>query len=357
MEPRGLNRAATRAGSSDSTSRNDTIANETALPAFAKRRTLPGYLGVAARGFLMGSADVVPGVSGGTMAFILGIYEELINSIRAIARGPFLNALRRGRIGAALAAVNTPFLLSLVIGIFAAIVLLAPGIEWLLRNRPVYIWSFFFGLVLASVVSVSKRIPRWTPALIVALLIGAVGAYFLVGLVPVATPSTWWFLFASGALAICAMILPGISGSFILVLLGKYQELVAAVNQRDIVTLFWPALGAFIGLVTFAQLLGWLFRRYHDMTVAVLTGFMLGSLRKVWPWKEVVDSITDRHGEIIPTVERNLMPSLMVDGSFNGEVGIALLLALIGLVVVIGIDWWANRLEASPHGTAEVVPQ
>ena len=315
-------------------------ASQSANP-FAKTRSLLGYLGVLLRGFFMGSADVVPGVSGGTMAFILGIYEELIESIRMVARPPFLRALISFRLGDAMRLINFPFLATIFAGILLAILTLAPGIEWMLVNQPVLIWSFFFGLVLASVFSVSKRIAQWNLGLYIALALGTIGAYVIVGLVPVQTPETWWFLFISGAIAICAMILPGISGSFILVLLGKYQYLVSAVNQRDFVPLIWAALGAAVGIVSFAQLLSWLFRRYHDLTVAVLTGFMLGSLRKVWPWKETLSFITDRHGEIIPTVERNILPV------FGIEVVYGLLLALVGLALVLGIDFVANRKQAT----------
>ena len=304
-----------------------------AAPQFGRDRTWRDYIGLAARGFVMGSADVVPGVSGGTMAFILGIYEELVMSIRAGARAPFWRALLRLDIRAALTAVNAPFLLAVLAGIAVAILTLASGLEWLLENRPVMIWSFFFGLVLASIVTVRKRIRRWTPALYAALIAGAVGAYFLVGAVPVQTPETAWFLFLSGMLAICAMILPGISGSFILVLLGKYQFVLAAVNQRDIVSLGILGIGSVVGIVTFAQGLAWLFKRYHDLTVALLIGLMAGSLRKIWPWKETVATIIDRHGEILPTVERNYLPPAWTD-----EVFLALGLALLAIAVVMALD-------------------
>jgi putative membrane protein len=303
-----------------------------------KARTPAEYAGLVARGFLMGSADVVPGVSGGTMAFILGIYEELIDSIRAVARPPFWKALVGLRIGEALKAVNAGFLIALLSGILLAVLSLAKGLEWLLENQPVYLWSFFFGLVLASVWTVGKRIPRWPPLLIGALLVGAVGAYILVGLVPLQTPETPWFLFLSGALAICAMILPGISGSFILVLLGKYQFVLGAVNDRDFVTIAIVGAGAVIGLVTFAQVLGWLFKRYHDLAIALLTGLMVGSLRKIWPWKEVLATITDRHGALIPTVEANILPA-----TFGSEVVIALGLAILGFVLVLLLDKLANQ--------------
>ncbi len=312
-------------------------------PSFAKKRSLAWLFGVMVRGFCMGSADVVPGVSGGTMAFIMGIYEELIDSIRMVGRPPFIRALLGFRLGEAMRLINFPFLASLIFGILLAVITLAPAIEWMLTNQPVLIWSFFFGLVLASVFSVSKRIPHWNLQLVIALALGTLGAYALVGLVPAQTPETWWFLFISGALAICAMILPGISGSFILVLLGKYQYILGAVNQRDLLPLIWTALGCAVGIVSFAQLLSWLFRRYHDLTVAVLTGFMLGSLRKVWPWKEVLNFITDRHGEIIPTVEQNILPPLTTNGTFNMEIAFALLCAFVGLALVLIIDYAANR--------------
>ena len=303
-----------------------------------QNRTLKGYFALAARGFAMGCADIVPGVSGGTMAFILGIYEELVLSIRAGARKPFWQALLRLNLPAALDAVNARFLAAVLAGIAVAVVTLASWLEWILKNHPVLIWSFFFGLVLASIVTVRKQIKGWNAQLFGALAAGAVGAYFVVGAVPVQTPESAWFLFLSGMLAICAMILPGISGSFILVLLGKYQFVLASVNQRDFASLAIVGAGAVVGIVTFAQVLAWLFKRYHDLTIAVLIGLMAGSLRKIWPWKETVASIIDRHGEVLPTVERNLLPA-----TWNSEVAIALALSLAGFAIVIAL----NRLSQS----------
>lgn len=288
----------------------------------------------------MGAADVVPGVSGGTMAFILGIYEELIESIREFGQPPFLRALIRFRLREVFTIINWRFLLAVVGGILLAILTLARLLEWLLETHPTLIWSFFFGLVFASVIAVARRITRWRPTLWAAIILGTVFAFILVGLVPLQTPETWWFLFLSGAVAICAMILPGISGSFILVLLGKYAYVLSAVNEREISVLFWVVAGAAIGIVTFAQLLGWLFRRYHDLTVAVLTGFMLGSLRKVWPWKVDVAWMTGRHGEQIPTVQRNVLPDAL-----TGDVVFAIALAITGLVLVLVLDWWASRID------------
>ncbi len=326
---------------STATPRQDAPSPHTDTPSpadFVPNRTLREYLGLTARGFAMGCADIVPGVSGGTMAFILGIYEELVMSIRAGARRPFWQALLRLNVPTALDAINARFLVSVLAGIVIAVLTLASWLEWALEHHPVLIWSFFFGLVLASIVTVRKRIQDWSPSLFAALAAGAVGAYFVVGAVPVQTPDASWFLFLSGMFAICAMILPGISGSFILVLLGKYQFVLAAVNQRDIVSLAVVGAGAVVGIVTFAQVLAWLFKRYHDATIAVLIGLMAGSLRKIWPWKETVASIIDRHGEILPTVQRNHLPSAL-----TGEVFLALGLAVVGFAVVMVLD----RLSAS----------
>jgi len=296
--------------------------------------------GLFLRGVCMGAADVVPGVSGGTMAFILGIYEELVDSIRNVARPPLWRALLGGRIGEAFAAINGRFLVAVGAGILTAVLSLARGISWLLRNEPVLLWSFFFGLVLASVLVVGQRIPRWTPALWGALALGTVVAFWLVGLVPAQTTEAAWFIFLSGALAICAMILPGISGSFVLVLLGKYQFILDAVNSRDLATLAVFVSGIAVGIVSFAQVLGYLFRRYHDVTVAVLTGLMLGSLRKVWPWKLDLETRLDRHGEVVPVVQENVLP-----GSIDGEVAAALALAVLGFAVVLVLERAASRRE------------
>jgi putative membrane protein len=317
------------------------------------RRSLRDYVGLVARGFCMGSADVVPGVSGGTMAFILGIYEELLESIRAIGRPEFLRLALSLRWGRALRVLNWPFLLAVASGIALAIISLARGLEWLLIHHPVLLWSFFFGLVLGSVLMVSRRVKRWRPTLWAALISGGVGAYLLVGLVPLHTPNTWWFLLFSGALAICAMILPGISGAFVLLLLGKYQTVLNAVNQRDIATLVIVMAGAAIGIVSFAQLLSWLFRRYHDVTVALLTGLMLGSLRKVWPWKITLEAIPDSYGELIPTIEQNVLPHLLTDSTLNPEFIAAIGLALAGFAVVVLLERWSSQRD----GTTGRLPQ
>jgi putative membrane protein len=302
----------------------------------ARPRSNLDYLFLGVKGFCMGASDVVPGVSGGTMAFILGIYEELIDAIRSFDLRS-LKLLVTLKFRLLLDHVSWQFLLAVGIGILTAIFTLSRVLAWLLQNRPVLIWSFFLGLILASVLSVSRRVVSWRVLTWFSLLGGITGTYFLVGLVPVSTPSDPWFLFFCGAIAICAMILPGISGSFILVLLGKYQFVLEAVNQRDFLVLFIVAAGACVGIIAFSRLLGWLLRNYHDLMVAVLIGLMLGSLRKVWPWKETVKSIVDMHGKVVPIVQSNILP-----GQWNMEVLAAFSLMVLGLLVVLFLDRVGN---------------
>lgn len=300
--------------------------------------TRPAELaGVAARGFAMGAADIVPGVSGGTMAFILGIYEELIDAIALFTRRETVGLLLERRWRDLLTLIPWRFLLALAAGLLTAIFALAHALEWTLEHHPVLLWAFFFGLVLASVLSISRHI-AWTPALAAAALANALFAWWIVGLVPTRTPETWWFLILSGAIAICAMILPGISGAFILVVLGKYEYVLAAVNDRDFVTLGLVALGAVLGLLTFARFVSWTFERYHALTIAALTGLLLGSLRKVWPWKVELPA-AGAGGEAGILVEHNVMPA-----DFGAETLLALGLVALGLILVLILERMAARV-------------
>jgi putative membrane protein len=308
------------------------------------KRSLSDYVILASKGFCMGAADVVPGVSGGTMAFILGIYEELIHAIKSFDLRS-MRLLLTFKIRAFFESISWRFLLALGLGILMAIFTLARLLAWLLHNTPVLIWSFFLGLILASVMTVSRRVQSWQPLTWVMLIAGLIGIYLLVGLVPGTTPNDLWFLFVSGAVAICAMILPGISGSFILVLMGKYQYILEAVNQRDFLVLFIVAAGACVGIAAFSRLLAWLLRRYHDLMVAFLTGLMLGSLRKIWPWKETLESIMDSHGNIVPIVQDNILP-----GQLNGEVFAAFALMAAGFLVVLILDRLAGPAATTPTG-------
>ena len=305
----------------------------------SKNRSFPDYIVLGVKGFCMGASDVVPGVSGGTMAFILGIYEELIDAIKSFdLKGlQFLVTLKFRPL---LGRISWQFLLAVGIGILAAIFTLSGLLSWLLQNRPVFIWSFFLGLILASVLSVSRRVEAWRILTWLCLVGGTLGSYFLVGLVPVATPNDYWFLFLCGAVAICAMILPGISGSYILVLLGKYQYVLDAVNHRDFLVLGLVAAGACVGIIAFSRILGWLLKNYHDLMVATLTGLMIGSLRKIWPWKETLESVVDSHGQMVPLVQSNILP-----GQWNGEVLAALSLMVAGLLAVLFLDRLGNRIK------------
>jgi putative membrane protein len=305
-------------------------------------RTLVDYFGLVARGFAMGASDIVPGVSGGTMALILGIYEELIHSVRSVLDREAIGHLLHLRIAKALNRIPWQFLLCVAVGIFLAVFTMSYFLEWVLERYPSLLWAFFFGLVLASILTVSRRVERWGILPALGVCVGAVGTYILVGLVPVQTPNTWWFLFVSGAMAISAMVLPGVSGAFILVLLGKYQFLLSAVTNRDIVPLLWVIAGAAVGIVTFAQVLGWLFKRYHDMTVALLMGMLIGSLRKIWPWKETIEFVLDRHGKQMPIAQRNILPATL-----TGEVIGAVSLAILGFALIWTLTTWAARREAA----------
>ncbi|UCF73911.1 MAG: DUF368 domain-containing protein [Deltaproteobacteria bacterium] len=287
----------------------------------------------------MGAANVIPGVSGGTMALILGIYEELIDAIRSLNLN-FLRLVGLLKIREAISSVSWPFLLSVGVGVLLATVSLARALSWLLDECPVIVWSFFFGLILSSVFAVSRVVKRWKMTAFVAIGLGTVAAYFLFGLVPAATPDAPWFIFSSGFLAICAMILPGVSGAYILVLLGKYHYILEAINNKDLGTLLILIAGALVGLLSFVRVIGWLLRRYHDLTMALLIGLMLGSLRKIWPWKETLTTLLDSHGKEVPALQVNTLPA-----SFNSEVCLALLLMFFGFLVVLGMNAWTQKKD------------
>ena len=283
-----------------------------------------------AKGFCMGAADVVPGVSGGTMALVLGIYEELLRSIKAID-WQFFRWLAAFQFKRALGAIPLSFLLSVFGGILVAVFTLAKALSWLLTHYPIGIWSFFFGLILSSALLVARRIDSWPLGALIGLPFSAVAAYVLVGIVPLTTPDSRLFVFLCGAIAICAMVLPGISGSFILVLLGKYQAILDAVHRLDLATLIVFSAGAATGLMLFVRLLNWLLDRYHTLTLACLTGLMIGSLRKIWPWKTELSDEGLR-------IAVNVLPQAM-----NQEFFVAVGLALLGMLAVGMLHWLASR--------------
>ena len=281
----------------------------------------------------MGAADVVPGVSGGTIAFISGIYEELIDSISKVNLKT-LKLLKEEGFVSMWSALNGNFLLSLVIGIGISIISLARVIKHLLENQPILIWSFFFGLVLASIIYVAKQINKWRLGTIVLLIAGALTAYFITTLTPQDANPSYPYVFISGALAICAMILPGISGSFILLLLGMYKPVLDAIHEKNVLLIITLMSGAIVGLLSFSRILKWLFDHYENLTLAVLTGFILGSLNKIWPWKEILESEMI-NGKLKILKEKSVLP-----GSYDGDPQVlwALLLALSGFLFIILLE-------------------
>jgi putative membrane protein len=291
------------------------------------------YLILVFKGMGMGAADVVPGVSGGTIAFISGIYEELIGSIKSISFNT-LKLLKNKGIKAAWNSINGNFLAAVFTGIFISIFTLTRIIKYLLENEPVAVWSFFFGLILASVYFIGKQITKWTPQTIAGIVIGTVIAFYITTISSEAQIGNKAFFFISGMIAICAMILPGISGSFILLLLGSYYAVLNAVHDRDFLILGIFALGCLIGLLAFSRLLDFLFKRFKEVTLAVLTGFLIGSLNKIWPWKETIKFRTDSKGELVPFIQENVLPS-----SYNGNsmflLAVSLMLVGIGLILVL----------------------
>ncbi len=256
----------------------------------------------------MGSADVVPGVSGGTIAFITGIYEQLLDSIKSVDIIA-LGYLRKFQIKALWEHVNATFLLVLFAGIGTSLITLAKVITHLLSANPIQVWSFFFGLIVISALIILREIKNWNFTVILSILAGFIVAYFITSSSPAETPEGKWFLFIAGAVAICAMILPGISGAFILLLFGKYEYVLNAIKDFKVADILIFGLGCIVGLLSFARVVSWLFKKYHNITVGVLSGFMIGSLNKVWPWKQAVETYVDRHGDIKPLYEVNVLPN------------------------------------------------
>ncbi len=303
-----------------------------------KARRILDYVFITLKGMAMGAADVVPGVSGGTIAFISGIYEELITSINNIDLS-LVSILRKDGIKAVWNKVNGNFLLALFLGIFISVLSLAKFLSWLLENEPILLWSFFFGLVLASIFFVGKGITRWNLGTVLVFVLGAALAFFITELPASDNSGSLPYLFLSGAIAVCAMILPGISGAFILVLLGSYKTILDAVHERDIKIILTVGVGAVFGLLSFARLLKWMFNHYKNITLALLTGFILGSLNKIWPWKKVLETKT--YGDKTIVVDDiNVLP-----GAFEGDskLILAIILAILGFSLIFILEKVASK--------------
>ncbi len=255
----------------------------------------------------MGAADIVPGVSGGTIAFITGIYEELLRSIKSVLPA-FLRLIKRRDMRAFWRDVNGAFLLTLFAGILTSVVLFAKLITYLLAEHPIPVWSFFFGLIVASVFIVARQVDVWRARQIAFLILGIVSAWLLTSSTPSHLSPTLGNAFLSGFIAICAMILPGISGSFVLLILGTYTFILGAVHDLNLLVMSVFACGCVAGLLSIANILSWAFVRFRLETLALLTGFMLGALNKVWPWKEVLSFRENSRGELVPLLESNIWP-------------------------------------------------
>jgi len=300
-------------------------------------------VGVFLRGMAMGAADVVPGVSGGTIAFITNIYDELLGAINAVDHRLW-RIWREGGFGALWSHVNGTFLLALVAGILVSVFSLARFISHALETYPEPVWGFFFGLILASVVHVARTVSRWRGGTWLALALGTAVAYAITVMAPVAVTLSLPVFFFSGMLAICAMILPGISGSFILLLLGMYQPVLAAVKGFELAILTVFAAGCGLGLLAFSRVLWWLLHHYRDLTLALLTGFMVGSLNKIWPWKHTLVYHRDRHGEQVPLIQENVMPWAYEALTGRDAMLVATLLWLVvGVVLVLGLEYLGGR--------------
>lgn len=309
------------------------------------------YLMLVFKGIGMGAADVIPGVSGGTIAFITGIYEELIGSIRSFDLTALRKLLRLDLKGF-WKHINGGFLFSVLAGIGISIFSLAKVMKYLLDTHPIFVWSFFFGLIIASAWLVAREVKKWGVGTVVALMAGTAAAYMITVISPASTPDAWWFIMLSGAVAVCAMILPGISGAFILLLMGKYAYIIGAVSTLNIPVLLLFVVGAVVGIISFSHLLSWLLAKYHGMTVALLTGFMVGSLNKIWPWKQTLETYTDSHGVVQPLVERNILPGTFEQ--LNGQpamLGWALFFMAVGFLLIWGIEKAAALLSRKRNGS------
>lgn len=306
------------------------------------------YILITLKGMAMGAADVVPGVSGGTIAFISGIYEELIESIDKLNLSNF-KKIRSHGFRIFWNSINGSFLLALFSGIAISILSLAKIIKWLLQNEPILLWSFFFGLVVASIVFIGKQIKTSNFLIIIAIIISTLLSYYITRAEPFASPDSNLYLFFCGFVAIIAMILPGISGAFILLLLGAYEIAIETINNliksvttfnsalfMDAITKFaMLGLGAIVGIKVFSKILNWMFKHHKNLTLAILTGFMIGSLNKIWPWKKVLSWRLNSEGIKVPLLEESVAPS-----AYAGEpqVILSIVFMIVGFLTIFILE-------------------
>lgn len=295
------------------------------------------YLFTAIKGIAMGAADVIPGVSGGTIAFMTGIYTELISSLKSIDHKS-IKWLFKGEIGRFWKEINGNFLVAVFSGVLISIFSLARLMQYLLTNHPIPLWSFFLGLIAASAIFILRDIKEWKTGHIIALTAGIAVAVWISLVSPAETTDAWWFIFVSGMVAICAMILPGISGSFILLLMGKYAFMMAAIKEFNIPVMLVFIAGAAIGLIAFSHFLSWLLKKYYGQTIALLAGFMIGSLVKVWPWKAESLIYEGIFHPVLPSQYKTITET-------NPQLMWALLFAAIGIAIVFAIEIIAKSIR------------
>lgn len=317
------------------------------------QRRFLDYFVITLKGLAMGAADVVPGVSGGTIAFISGIYQELIESIDKVDFSFFKTWKSKG-FKTAWQSINGNFLLALFSGIAISILSLAKLIEWLLHHHPVLLWAFFFGLVLASIWYVGRQITNWSAPIIIALILAAILSYYITLAEPFASPDSPLYLLFCGFVAIIAMILPGVSGAFILLILGAYQTAIDTINNlRDglfngdlqllkdaLINFIMLALGAVLGLKVFSKALNWMFKHKKKLTLAILTGFMVGSLNKIWPWKEILKTRINSKGETVTILDKSILPSEYVG---DNQLTLAIIFMLIGIATILILERLGQR--------------
>ncbi len=297
------------------------------------------------KGLAMGAADIVPGVSGGSIALIAGIYQELLDSINAFNLDN-LKLLKSFQIKEFYLRLNGNFLLSLVLGIMTSIFALSRVITYLMDEHPIPLWSFFSGLILVSAFLILKEIKKWNLVVIVSIAIGTAFAWWVTNLPPTTTPNDYWFTFVAGAIAICAMILPGISGSFVLLILGQYERILQAVLDKDFITLALFASGCLVGILSFSRVVAFLLRRFHAATIGLLSGFMLGSVNELWPWKQVTSWRTSSSGKEVPFLTENILPGeYLTQVGLDPQLGWAIGAFFFGIGLVLFIEWLASKLQ------------
>ena len=317
------------------------------------RKLFPDYFLIAVKGLAMGAADVVPGVSGGTIAFISGIYQELVDTITKVDFS-FFTSWKKNGFTIAWQQINGGFLLALIGGIATSILSFSKIITHALATQPILVWSFFFGLVVASIYFVGKQVSKISLLTAVAFVLGTVISYFITIAEPIASPDSYPYLFVSGFVAIIAMILPGISGAFILLLLGSYAVVIGTINSfreaflsfnlqllfQTLLKLGTFAIGAILGLKLFSKVLHWMFDNHRNTTLALLTGFMLGSLNKVWPWKKVLSTRVDSHGNEVTFMDQSILP-----GNFAGDnqLILAAVLMVSGFLTIFILEKVAHK--------------